>query len=282
MEEFGKPRAAAQIIEGKKTDNEAVYVAIAERVRADSTGKGQLTSLELIKPLMQDPGKIQSYLGEMKGNEVYKDIRLITAANGGTYLYSEKVFIRRDAEKLTLDEEVRSRIINQVREDSGKKESLTPVNKLGALIPGAELDKIDNHLALMSGDERYKDIHVITNRKGARYLYSEKFLTCNYAELLARAEANDPVAIIADTVRDDSRIYPRLTNLDMFKAPVFKIDFDEMGKYTSELTKSPEYNDIKLIKASTGVIYLYSDLYFNPDLAKATVEWEEVGRYENP
>ncbi|MDO8637421.1 MAG: hypothetical protein Q7R34_14515, partial [Dehalococcoidia bacterium] len=91
MEENGKPSGAPQIVEEKKLDNEVVYVAIADRVRTDSTDRGQMTSLESIKSLMQDPGKIQSHLGEMMGNEVYKDIKLITAANGAIYLYSEKV-----------------------------------------------------------------------------------------------------------------------------------------------------------------------------------------------
>jgi hypothetical protein len=44
----------------------------------------------------------------------------------------------------------------------------------------------------------------------------------------------------------------------------------------------PEYKDIKKIVASTGDVYLYSDLYLDADQALALVEWNEVGQYKNP
>jgi hypothetical protein len=34
--------------------------------------------------------------------------------------------------------------------------------------------------------------------------------------------------------------------------------------------------------ASNGAIYLYSSQYLDAKWAQATVEWEEVGKYENP
>jgi hypothetical protein len=245
-----------------KTEIPQILMQIGEWVRADSKNKGKLTSVDLLAMTVPEPIRIQFYVDEMVKSEAYKDIKRIASANGSLYLYSENTVLRKDAERFTYYEEVRGQIVSRVRDDSSKLVKLTTVTALGTLIPGAELDKIDNQLI--------------------RLLYSESHMTRNYAELLALAEANDPLATIAATVRNDSRIYPRPTKLEIFAVPIFNINPDALDKYASELVKLPEYKDIKLVKASTGAIYLYSDLYLNADLVKATVEWEEIGKHQNP
>ena len=172
--------------------------------------------------------------------------------------------------------------MQRVRDDSKSKLRVTPVIGLGMLIAGAESDKIDSHLAVVLDDERYRDVRLVSNSKGARYLYSEDYMTATYAVVLARAEANDPSATIVATVREESRIYPRPTRLSMFAAPVFRIDPDALGRYAHAIVAGTEYPDIKLVEASTGVIYLYSDTYLSEAWVKSTVEWEEVGQRENP
>jgi hypothetical protein len=150
------------------------------------------------------------------------------------------------------------------------------------VIPGAEPGKIEDHLDLILDDERYKDLKLVSNSRGSRYFYSEDHMTATYATVLARAEANDPLGTIAATVREDSRIYPRPTSLGTFSAPIFNMDVRELQRYSEEIASRPEYADIKIARASNGAIYLYSEQFLDPDWARSTVEWEEVGKYENP
>lgn len=180
-------------------------------------------------------------------------------------------------------EEVLAKIAAKVREDSENSVKLTTFNSLEALIPGAEPERIDRHLAVLQGDERYQDVKLITNSRGGRYLYSGTFMTGTYAEVLARVEANDPLLTIAETVRDQSRIFRRPTNSRLFDASVFKIDTESFDEYLAELLKRSEFADIKLIHASTGASYLYSDIHIeSEELVKAIVEREEVWKPENP
>jgi hypothetical protein len=300
--EFCPPRIAADKLDGQREGNlddqikqneelpvapdadqarMLIYEQIVKRVRDDSGQNARLTSTTAISSLIPDPGKIHAFLVGLIGNSNYRDIRLMVAANDASYLYSETYLLREAAEKLLFGEEVRGQIAGRVREDSSKKKRLTPVSALG-MIPGAEPDKINDHLMLFRNDERYQDLRVVADTRGTRYLYSEAGITGTYAAVLARAEANDPVATIAATVRDESRIYPRPTSLRTFQAPIFNINPTELEKYAVEVMQRPENKDIKSLLASTGTLYLYSETYLNPDWVRATVEWEEVGRYLNP
>ncbi len=277
MKSKSKPEEVA------KSKTEEVLAKIAAKVREDSKNLKRLTRVDLFAALTPERTGVRAYLAEMASSASYQDIKPITIATGSIYLYSETFMVRKDAERLARDEEVRSQIVARVREDSEKSVKLTAVNSLGALIPEAEPDRIDRHLAVLQGDERYQDVKLITNSRGGRYLYSGTFMTRTYAEVLARAEANDPLLTIAETVRDQSRIFRRPTNSRLFDAPVFRIDTESLDVYVAELLRRPEFADIKLIHASTGAPYLYSDIYIkSEEWVKSIVEREEVWKPENP
>ncbi len=260
----------------------ALREKVAKLVRDHSREKARLISTKSVSALVPDAGNIQPFLVGMIISGHYRDIRLILAADDSGFLYSEQYLAREAAEKLLFVEEVKSQVAERVRQDSSKKKRITSASSLGIVIPGAEPDKIDSLLASFRDDERYKDIRVVANSRGMRYLYSEETMTGTFAEVQARSEANDPVATIAATVRDESRIYPRPTNLQTFAAPIFNINPDSLENYAAEVVRRPEYNDIKSLKASTGALYLYSTTYLNQDWVRATIEWEEVGKYLNP
>jgi hypothetical protein len=259
-----------------------VYTAAAEQVRSDSQFQSKLTSAAALLELSgidPEPQLIASKMAETSGCD---DVKMIFAVNGHAYFYSEHWFSRKDAERLVLGEEVRSQIADHVRQDSMTKAKLTSVDRLGMLIPGAEPDKIEGHLALLLDDARYSDVKLISNSKGTKYLYCAYHMTATYAMVLSRAEANDPIGTIAATVRDESRIYPRPTRLGMFSAPVFNIDPSRIETYAREIVKDPAYPDIKLAEASNGALYLYSDLYVDARWVRSTIEWEEVEQFSNP
>ena len=259
-----------------------IRAAMADRVRSDSRDKSRLTSNAVLSRRASEAGATGSAETLLLGVAGFEDIKSVRAANGAVYLYSEQYLPSREAERLVFGEEVRAQVVVRVRSDSAKQERLTPTSSLGLLIPGAEIDKIDSHLPIIFDDERYSDLRLVSNSKGARYLYSEAHMTATYAVVLARAEANDPKGTIVATVREESQIYPRPTRLSMFAAPVFNIDPEQLPRYAREIVASPDYADIKLVEASTGVIYLYSDKFLSEPWVKSTVEWEEVGQHQNP
>jgi hypothetical protein len=64
---------------------------------------------------------------------------------------------------------------------------------------------------------------------------------------------------------------------------VFGLDPIKLDGYIDKLlANKPEYADIKIVLASNGAGYLYSDLFLEEALAKAQAEWNEVGRWDNP
>lgn len=177
-------------------------------------------------------------------------------------------------------EEAWARIAERVRTDSRELVRLTAVDSLPELLPEVDPESIQAVLAGMFDAEEYGDVRPIETTSGATFLYSETGMTSKYAEILARIEQNDPCAAIADTVRSDSKTYPRPTNVSLFKQRPFRMTADELDIVIPRTVET--YDDIKLIQASTGAVYLYSDRYMKTALAKSHVQWLEVEQYENP
>ncbi len=219
---------------------------------------------------------------DMQKDKGYQDIKSVATSMGTVYLYSETYITKDQAEILVQTEDTKTRIAEKVREDSKNLAKLTSVDSFCTADPVLEMDKVKASLADMERDERCQDIKSVVASTGAVYLFSETYITNSYADILVRAEANDPCATIAATVRDESRIYPRPTNIEYFNEPVFNIKPDELERHLTNTLERQEFKDIKLISASTGVRYLYSTLSMNDDYARSLVEWKEVEEEENP
>ncbi len=269
------------VVEDPQARLTTVRNAIAARVRSDSGERPRLTSGPAVSRMVKEVTEDASFVTTFGGVAGFEDIKAIVTTDEAVYLYSDKYLTRQQAQSLARGEEIRARIVERVRADSSSKQHLTPLNDFG-MIPGAEPGNIEKHLDLLLDDARYQDVRLISNSRGSRYLYSDEHMTSTYANVLARAEANDPLGTIVTTVREDSRIYPRPTSLGTFAAPIFGMDARRLGQYAEEILARPEYADIKLEKASNGAVYLYSAQYLDPNYVKSTVEWEEVGKYENP
>lgn len=129
--------------------------------------------------------------------------------------------------------------------------------------------------------EASEDIMVI---EGSRddYYFSKLSMTENYATYLARLAEDDPLRLIADTVRDESRIYPRTTALSSFGEAPFLFPPWKVGRLVEELGRNPEFSDIQSCAASNGAVYLYSTKYIDKAYAEGLTEWNEVGKAMNP
>ena len=262
-----------------------IQARIAAKVRADSQHLAQLTSAAALIALVADLVKtdtVEIDLTEMLAASAYHDLKLVTTSTEAIYLYSETYIAKNTAETLIRLEEMHTRIATKVRTDSQQLAKLTRADACAALAADLETDAVQFNLAEMLKDERFQDMQSITVATGVDFLFSETYITKNYAAILARAEANDPGVTIAETVREESRLYPRPTNVVLFEEQVFNITPEQLETFLAHSLGRQEFQDIRLIQASTGARYLYSNLHLSADYAQSLVEWEEVGRDQNP
>jgi hypothetical protein len=256
---------------------------IAERIRADCREQRILTSEDTLIGLV--PGEqpheaISAALAEMAKAPGYGDIKAVTTASGLVFFYSERHIKVAEAAAKSLLEEVKFRIGEKVRADSKDAEILTPVDSLYAEIGW---DRSAYSPDQIRKDPRYDDIKTVTATTGEMFFYSTRHLSDYYALQLARVAAHDPCVLIAETVRDESRTYPRPTCIMFFLEKVFGVKEDELESVVRKMLERPEFSDIKaIIHPATGGVYLYSNKYLDGERAFAMMDYEEVIRPANP
>lgn len=262
---------------------DVIYIAIADKVRSDTQSVGKPIPVEALGTLFPDmkPEEIVDHLAALVKLERYADIKVMTSASGAAYLYSDTFISPEDASKKILMEETQVKIAEQVRRISKESAQLIAAPALAEYAPDVVPSELAEFVTAMASEPRYKDIHQVVGPAGAAYLYSETYLTDNYANLLARIESKDPCTAVAETVREESRIFPRPTKVELFYSPVFQIDPGQMETVVENTLRRPEFADIKKIVATTGAIYLFSDKYMAPGQAETLVRWEEVDKYRN-
>jgi len=271
-------------VSDQKIAVDVIYIAIADKVRTETQTLGNPVHVEVLGALFPEmkPEEIVDHLTAMVNVERFQDIKVHISSSGAAYLYSTNCISDQDAIEKVVAEETQAKIADKVRQDSAKHVQLTAMNALASLFPELDADRVQRYAKSVVGAEDCQDIQEIIGPTGIAYLYSEKFMTSNYATILARVEAKNPYATIAETVREESRVYPRPTKMTLFSDPVFQIESDQMQVVVETLLRRPEYQDLKKIVASTGAIYLYSAQYLDPAAAQWQVEWEEVEKNNNP
>jgi len=227
---------------------------------------------------------ISALLAEMSTEDRYLDIKVITTATGLIFAYSDTYVSSDDATAKSLVEEAKIMLASTIRSDSHYKIALTPVDDIYAQAPDTDPKIIDVLLKGMQAEARFADIKTVTDSNGNVYFHSDKYLVDSYAVTLLMAMAGDYSATIAETVREDSKIYPRTTNVAIFREQqVYGIPPNELEVFIEDILRKPEYSDIKqIVHPSTGAVHLYSDRYISEDSAWAMMDWEEVGRANNP
>jgi len=256
--------------------------AIAERIRTDCRDLGILTSEETLVGLVpgQEHEAVSAALAEMVKDPGYADIRAVTTASGLVFFYSERHIKVAEAAAKSLLEEVKFRIGAKVRAESKDSELLTPVDGLYAEIGW---DKSAYNPNEIRKDPRYDDIKTVTAATGEMFFYSTRHMSDYYALVLARAAGHDPCAMIAETVRDESRIYPRPTCILLFLEKMFGVKEDDLKEVVCKTLQRPEFADIKtMVHPVTDAVYLYSNQYLDGERAFVMMDYEEVVRPENP
>jgi len=138
-------------------------------------------------------------------------------------------------------------------------------------------EELAEAMEALDHDEAYADIvRTADERSGAEYLHSTTFLTVAYAKLAIRARADDPAYLIAQTVRENSEIYPKPTSLEFFQFEPFGLKAEDVLTYVKAILADEAYKDIRTVTVTNGMDYLYSDKFLSAGQAQAMAQWVEV------
>ena len=126
----------------------------------------------------------------------------------------------------------------------------------------------DSPVSVLSGKERLR-------------CFDSTLMSASYAEALNYAAEGDNLITIAETVRRESRVYPRPCLTEMFLSAPYNLEALALEAAIQALdADDSDFKDIYRTTASNGDIYLYSSLYLNKARADYLAEWESVGCYE--
>ena len=126
-----------------------------------------------------------------------------------------------------------------------------------------------------------EDVRELTAQDGSRRYYSSHFMTEAYAIILLQKQG-DLLRLIAESVRQNSAIYPRPVPLDIFTRPPFDLTRQEVLNCLERMATEEEYRDIVPTTTSASGVFLYSTLHLEPDHASMLAEWLDVGQFNNP
>lgn len=149
----------------------------------------------------------------------------------------------------------------------------------GRLAPERDRHEWDNIPEDLIGEE--KDIKRIVDQAGKPYYYSARYLNEAYALILLKRKDN-VLELMAEIVRENSRVYPRPVPLNLFMDPPFSMSPAEIDACRKKMAESKDYGDIAGTITSTGTTFFYSTLYLKPSHAEYLAEWLDVGQSENP
>ncbi len=125
------------------------------------------------------------------------------------------------------------------------------------------------------------DIQVLNGLTGTSYYYCSKYLTETYARILVD-KGEDPLVMIAEAVRENSRLYPRPIPISQFQGPPFDLTPEAAEEFLHLIENLDEFHDIDRTATSVGTIFLYSKKYLEPDHASMIAEWLDVGQADSP
>jgi hypothetical protein len=196
---------------------------------------------------------------------------------------SEKTAIPGPTEELTKAGEYARLLLEAIRGDSAAG-CLTSLSSLAARFPVPQELGLEAGFSLSATVESAPGGGDIGRLEGSAepWYFSEKSMTRAFAVHLLRVGEKDTLRLIAETVRDESRIYPRPTDVRFFYDPPFSLGERDLRQALGMMELRPDMADIRRCSASNGAIYLYSTAYLKEPVAEALTEWIEVGQKDNP
>jgi len=129
--------------------------------------------------------------------------------------------------------------------------------------------------------EEHGDVKEIEGKNGVSRYYSSIYMGDKYVKILIQ-KGEDPLLMIAELVRENSKIYPRPIPFHIFKESPFEFSEEVLLDFLKEMGEQEEYQDIARTTTSIGTVYLYSTHHLEPDYASTLAEWLDVGQANNP
>ncbi len=176
-------------------------------------------------------------------------------------------------------------LLDAVKAASGESRLIDDL-ELTALCAGQVPDDIQlsnasvrETLDILNRDDA-SSVCVLTGKERLR-CYDSSVMSSSYGEALNFAAEGNSLSMISETVRKESRLYPRPCLTDIFLAAPYNLDAGILKETIGILElDSSEFSDICRTAASNGDVYLYSDLYLNKARAEYLAEWNSVTSLE--
>lgn len=184
-------------------------------------------------------------------------------------------------EKEFTDIEKIKETISYIKNNS-KSGNLVKKDDLYKSLSIEEEEELNNLLAAVEEKEDLIILKRILDDSGSEYLYSSIEMTDKYANILMSVKNKNYLKLIADTVRYESKTYPRATRLSLFTISPYNINESALLGLLSSLNANSEYSDLKYTEASNGAKFIYSEKYMTERYARTLAEWEAVLQKENP
>ncbi|MCL1985617.1 MAG: hypothetical protein FWG59_04135 [Betaproteobacteria bacterium] len=124
------------------------------------------------------------------------------------------------------------------------------------------------------------DLSIVYGPDGEEFYRCVSLMSATYAEILAGK--NMPCLLMAETVRKNSKEYPRPIALDIFEYPPFDLIPESIEACLRHMAATADFDDINFVESSTGTVYLYSTKYLDHDYAAFLAERLDVVLALNP
>lgn len=122
-----------------------------------------------------------------------------------------------------------------------------------------------------SEDEAFSDLELLQGPKSL-YVYSSRHMSGAFARIQTRVRDKDAKATIAESVREESKIYPRPALRAQFLGEPFFLSEEEINHALEEMRDSEEFRDIQSCVTTDGTEYFYSEHYLTRAHALSIVD----------
>jgi hypothetical protein len=183
--------------------------------------------------------------------------------------------------------EVRAQIVKIIRDrsETGQllrgEEILTQLEGQGILESEDIEQKTHLETLLKEVLREHGDLREIAARDGIAYYHSVQSLSETYAGILV-GKSENPLWMIAEVVRTNSKLYPRPVSVDSLLEPPFELTREEIAECLTMMGEQREYEDIAQTVTSIGTPFLFSTRHLDSDHASTLAEWQDVGQVNNP
>ena len=144
--------------------------------------------------------------------------------------------------------------------------------------PALPLEALEEEIAAsLAGDP---DLAVVHGPDGGEFYRCASLMSATYAGILAGKRA--PCLLMAETVRKNSKEYPRPVALDIFEYPPFDLEPDCIRNCLQRMAEDADFADISFVESSVGTVYLYSTRHLDRGHAAFLAERLDVDLALNP